>query len=138
MSFTIQISPEIEQRVAQAAREAGLSPDIYVNRLIQQGLSQSSPKQAISYRLSKEESAVIQRINSSFSSIDWPYYQTLIEKRQNEALTAEEQSVLIDLSDQVEAINSERLSAVVDLAELWNTSIDAVIDRLELKTRQHG
>lgn len=39
MALTIQIPPETEQQLKQAAQAAGLSPDIYVAQLLQKALA---------------------------------------------------------------------------------------------------
>lgn len=66
---------------------------------------------------------------------EWAKYRELIDKRDAERLTTEEHSVLLSLSDKVEALNVQRISAVAKLAMLRNTSIDALMDEMELKPR---
>ncbi|MGB7247759.1 MAG: hypothetical protein WBC73_02385 [Phormidesmis sp.] len=133
MTLTIEMTPEIEKQLRQAAQAAGLSPNTYALRLIHQSLGTDIVNSFSTERLSKEEADLIETINTSLSEIDWPRYRVLIEKRQDETLSAEDYDALIALTDQLEKANVHRLEAITSLAQLRNTSIDAVMDSLDLK-----
>ncbi|MGB7085039.1 MAG: hypothetical protein WBD47_05765, partial [Phormidesmis sp.] len=90
MTLTIEMTPEIEKQLRQAAQAAGLSPNTYALRLIHQSLGTDIVNSFSTERLSKEEADLIETINTSLSEIDWPRYRVLLEKRQDETLSAED------------------------------------------------
>jgi len=49
-------------------------------------------------------------------------------------LTSQEQAELIALSDQMEEINVQRMENVIQLARLRQTSVDALMDDLGIKS----
>lgn len=134
MTHAIELTPELAAQVQDAAQRAGLSPNTYVMQLIRRNIVPQT-KQHSTTQLSQEESDLIQSINVSLATDEWAKYRELIDKRDAERLTTEEHSVLLSLSDKVEALNVQRISAVAKLAMLRNTSIDALMDEMELKPR---
>lgn len=134
MTHAIELTPELAAQVQDAAQRAGLSPNTYVMQLIRRNIVPQT-KQHSTTQLSQEESDLIQSINASLATDEWAKYRELIDKRDAERLTTEEHSVLLSLSDKVEALNVQRISAVAKLAMLRNTSIDALMDDMELKPR---
>ena len=133
MALTIQIPPETEQQLKQAAQAAGLSPDVYVAQLIQEVLASNKIKGATEHSLSVAETNLIQVVNHSVDTIDWQRYYALMKKREEETLTAEDHKALIAFSDQVEAANVTRLTAVSQLAKLRNTSVKQIMEDLDLR-----
>ncbi|MEM8806040.1 MAG: hypothetical protein AAGF01_08445 [Cyanobacteria bacterium P01_G01_bin.38] len=138
MTLTIEITPELEHQLRQAAEKAGLSPDIYVLQLLHQSLQPKAFQPSSGTQLPKDEADLIQTINHSLSDIEWQTYDALIAKRQAETLTADDQEALIALSDQLEEANVSRIQAIADLARLRHTSIDALMAELELKPLAHA
>lgn len=133
MALTINITSDTEQQLRQAAALAGLSPDAYALQLISQNLHPQAAATPEVSCLSQEEFDLIEKINTSLTKIDWQSYQTLIEKREAETLTAEEYSEILRLTDQLEKANVQRIQALASLALIRNTSIDDVMASLELK-----
>ncbi|MBT9317306.1 hypothetical protein [Leptothoe spongobia] len=138
MALTIEITPELEHQIKQAAERAGLTPDTYVLQLLHQSLQQQAPKKAIEAQLPKEQADLIQIINQSFSDIEWQRYHSLIGKRDSETLTPEEHEDLVTLSDQLEEANAERIQAVADLAKLRCMSVNALMPELDLQPIVHA
>jgi antitoxin component of RelBE/YafQ-DinJ toxin-antitoxin module len=122
MTIHLHVTSELERQLNKVAMQLGLTPDTYVIRLLQRELD----KRAAPARLSHEESALLQQINASLSSIEWERYRALLAKRDHETLTANEQSELISLSDQIEEANVRRMQAVAELAQMRNTTIPAL------------
>ncbi len=135
MTIEIQIPPELEQHLQAAADQAGISPDTYILRLLQQALSISD---TVGQRLSNSEAELIQRINTSLSQIEWNRYHSLLSKRQAESLTPDEHAELIALSDQIEQINAGRIQDLAELAQIRNTSVNSLIAELGLKPISHA
>ncbi|MEL6816607.1 MAG: hypothetical protein AAFP03_17635 [Cyanobacteria bacterium J06598_3] len=67
MALTIEMTPEIEQQLRLDAQEAGLSPDAYALQLIHKGLKPQAIETVSAKKLSKEETNLLQTINTSLS-----------------------------------------------------------------------
>ncbi|MEL6136078.1 MAG: hypothetical protein AAFR42_01515 [Cyanobacteria bacterium J06628_6] len=138
MTLNLEITPELEKHLRQAASQLGLSVNTYAVQILHQSL-QFQPAQATgTTSLPKEEADLIQVINQSLSDIEWQRYHVLIEKRQAETLQTEEQTALVRLSNRLEMANVERIQAVAKLAQIRNTSIPALMDDLGLKPVAHA
>ena len=80
--------------------------------------------------LSKDEAALLQKINQGPPPDVQQRYDTLIEKRQEETLTSDEHQDLITLNDQIEESDAERVKSLAVLAELRNVSITTLMKDL--------
>lgn len=137
MSITLELEPELEQQLREAAAQVGLSPDRYIAGTLQQYLRFLAAHQSPKQYLSSDEATLLININRSLSAIEWSTYQELLAKRQAETLTSNEQDTLIALSDQIEATNVQRITYLVELARLRNTKLDVVMRELGLKPVVH-
>ena len=133
MTIVIEIAPELESQIRQAAATAGLSPDAYIVESVTERLHQTRHRQSSPKRLSKIETSLLQKINQSLSQIEWLRYRELIAKRQAETLTPQEQAALIALSDQIEEANAKRIEYLAELARVRQTTIPALMKELGLK-----
>lgn len=136
MSLTIEIAPELEGRIRQAAAQEGLTPDTFVLESIAERLRRPVLRPGIQFTGS--ESKLLQAINQSMAHIDWSRYRELIDKRQTDSLTDEELTSLIALTDEVEAANVERIELLIELAQLRNTTLPALMKALDIKPIDHG
>jgi hypothetical protein len=137
MALEIKIPRELEQQLEQAATQAGVAPDVYAMRLLEQGLTFQRPQNKPVQHLSPTETELLQRINHSLSQIDWNRYHTLLAKRDDALLTPDEQAELIALSDQIEAINVDRIHALSELAKIRQQPLKDLIAELGLKPIAH-
>lgn len=80
--------------------------------------------------LAEQESKLLQQINKGLSAAEQARLDLLIEKRQAETLTEPELAELIALSNRVEEIQVERLSALIELAVLRNVSLESLKESL--------
>lgn len=80
--------------------------------------------------LAEQESTLLQQINKGLSLAEQARMDLLIEKRQAETLTEPELAELIALSNRVEEIQVERLSALIELAALRNVSLESLKESL--------
>ena len=80
--------------------------------------------------LSKDEAALLQKINQVLPPDVQQQYDTLIEKRQEETLTSDEHQELITLNDQIEESDAERVKNLATLAQLRKVSITALMKDL--------
>jgi len=133
MAIVIDLAPDLENQIRQAAAKVGLSPDAYILESVTERLYQAQPQPDLFKHLSKIEASLLQKINQSLSQIDWMRYRELIAKRQAEILTPEEQRALIAFSNQIEEINVRRIQYLAELAQLRETTIQALLEELGLK-----
>ncbi|MCB8943513.1 MAG: hypothetical protein H6658_07140 [Ardenticatenaceae bacterium] len=128
MTITLQITPELEGKVRMAASRVGVSPDVYVTKIIKQYVDE--PEQTAD---GETETTLLQQINIGLTPELWQQYHQLIEKRQAEQLTPAEQRTLINLSDQIEIANVQRMKALIQLSQLRQMSLDDLMDTLGIK-----
>jgi hypothetical protein len=138
VTLTIEVTPELENQLRQAAARAGVAPDEYVLKVLQQDLRQASGQSTNLRRLPSNEATLLQKINQSLSQIEWQRYRELLTKRDRELLTAQEQRELIALSDQIEEANVRRVQSLVELAEIRQTPVSTLIQELGIKPVNHG
>ncbi len=127
MSLTINLIPDLETQVRQDAKREGLAPEAYVNRLLSRYLQRKK------FFVSHEEATLLQQINAGLPEKTWLRLELLRSKLQEDSLTVEEQQELINISDIVEEANVTRLQALIQLAELRNSTVDRLIDELGIR-----
>jgi len=127
MTITIEVNPELERQLKQAAAQAGLSLNDYVLQSITQRLPHKRIKVRRAPQLSPRESELLQAINRSLSQVQWERYHDLVAQRQAETLTPEEQVELIAISDRIEEANAARIEYVAELARLRSTTLPALM-----------
>jgi hypothetical protein len=88
--------------------------------------------------LPKEETELLQKINQGVPLEVRNRYDELHEKMLDETLTPDEQQELIELSDQIEFADAERLKHLILLAQLRNTTVDSLMDQLGLRRRVYA
>lgn len=131
MTIALDMPPDIETRVRQAAAQHGMTPETYILHLVEHAVSHpsdSEPEQP------KSEAELLQQINLGIAPATWQRYHVLREKRHAQILTRDEQQELIAISDALEQANAQRMAALVALAHLRQTSLEALMDSLNLHT----
>ena len=83
--------------------------------------------------LSKEETKLLLKINEGLPEATQLRYNELLSMLANGSLKGKEHKELLQLTNQVEANSAERLRNLLQLARLWNTTVDEVMDRLGIK-----
>ena len=76
--------------------------------------------------LPEREAILLEQINQALTSDQQQRMALLIEKRQVETLTEAELAELFTLSDLIEKIQADRLSALIELAAIRNISLEAL------------
>ena len=126
MALTLHLPPELERSLREEARHAGVDAETFVLEAVQSRLQQRQPHPV----LPRAEAELLEKINEGFPEDFWARYRYLIARREQEALTPEEQAELIALSDRVEARNVQRLGYLVELARLRGVSVTNLMDQL--------
>jgi hypothetical protein len=87
--------------------------------------------------LSADESALLARINQGLPIEDRDRMRALIEKRDTEAITAEEWQEFAALTDRLELLHADRLAALAELAKLRGVTLDEVMSQLGIQFPDH-
>ena len=135
MTLTLNLAPDLQQRIIYEASKAGLSADGYITNVLTAHLG--APSTAPS-SVDAREADLLKKLNLGFTEVEWATYHTLIEKRQNGLIKAEELTLLIDLSDRLEGANVSRMVALTELAQLREIPIDKLMQQLEIEPRAHA
>ena len=130
MTLMVELPPEMEEKVRDAAQDEGLDVAEFLREATEERLRQYDPSRSLS------EADLLGRICRGFSETFWNRYRALTAKRRAETLTRKEQQELIGLSDQMESWHVERLRYLVKLAELRQTSVDALTNELGLHPKR--
>lgn len=125
--ITLNLPPELEAQLVAAATKQGVELSRYVADALQGLLQQQT---ASTNNLPGTEAELLEQINLGISSEEWAEYHTLIEKRQAEALKPGEHARLIETSDRIEALNVQRMQALIKLAELRGDSLQVTMESL--------
>ncbi|WP_035985237.1 hypothetical protein [Leptolyngbya sp. KIOST-1] len=133
--ITLDLSPELEAQLRTEAAKQGLDPQRYILETLHTRLAANK---ATATQLPTEKADLLQQINLGLSADMWDEYYALIDKRQTETLTADEHHRLIEISDQIEALNVDRIQALVQLAALRQQSLENVMDDLGIKPVVYG
>ena len=82
--------------------------------------------------LPQAEAELLQEINQGLPAGFQARYTELIQKRQAERLTPSEHEELLGLTEQVEAMNVQRVAHLVKLAQLQGVALPKLMDDLGL------
>ena len=88
--------------------------------------------------LPQAESELLLKINEDLPAPMRARYDVLVGKRRAETLTSEEYEELLQLSDEVERLNTGRVEYLTELAQLRQVSLATLMDSLEIYPRASG
>lgn len=130
MSITIQLSPELEERLRKSASEAGMDIDQYVIEILKGKVQPGASKKLSS---EEKERSLLQKINLGIPVSTWKRYNYLKSLRDNEQLDPEEHTELIRISDQIEEANAERMKSLIELSKLKQVPLKDLMSSLGIK-----
>ena len=84
--------------------------------------------------LTRRESELLLKINEGLPESVQNRYTALLSKSAQEMLTESEQEELVLLIPEVEKKSAERLEYLIQLATIWNISLDETMARLGIHT----
>lgn len=87
--------------------------------------------------LSEREAELLMAINQGLPDDAQRRLNKLIRKRRAETITEDELQELIQLTDQAELLNVERLKHLIELSHIRNVPLDDLIEQLGLKPVPH-
>jgi hypothetical protein len=112
----------------QLIEAAGRLPDVELNEFVRQVVQLGAARRTPS--LSTRETELLQKVFAEESYESLERYQELLKKRDSNELSAEELSELLSLSDRMEVVHAERMSAIADLARLRGISLSETLAQL--------
>lgn len=84
-------------------------------------------------KLSEEEEQFLVKINDGLPEQVQLRYNELLSKQAEETITEAEHEELMRSAPQAEAKTVERMKHLIELARLWQTTVDEVMERLGIK-----
>ena len=124
MNITLDVSPELEGQLQQAARTQGTDVTTY--------LLESARLRLRPDVLSEAEASLLQTINAPLAPEARRRRDALLAEQAHRQLTEEEQDRLADLVDAVEMANAQRWQALATLAHLRGLSLAEIARDLEI------
>ncbi len=85
--------------------------------------------------LSQNETELLKKINTVAPSVIQKRYNSIIGKKNQEALSELDYQELIELTTYMENLNNKRLENLLELAKLKNISLDEMIEQLQIKPK---
>jgi hypothetical protein len=101
----------------------------------QQGVSPESL--AAAWLSERQQQELVQQVKTPLPRGVRQRYATLIERRDQHALTPQEHAELLQLTDQVELYDAKRAELLIALAELRHQPIDQIMQYLNIKALAH-
>jgi hypothetical protein len=127
----MQISPSTNS-ILMAVRQM---PIAEMEQLVDQVIAIRAER--IAPHLTADESALLARVNQGLPGDNRVRLRALIEKRDDETITASEWQELAALTDQLELLHADRLAALAELAQLRGVTLAEVISQLGIQFPDH-
>jgi hypothetical protein len=124
---TLQTSPSVNA-ILMVVRQL---PIVEMEKLVDQIIAIRAER--VAPHLTADESALLARINKGLPAEDRDRMRALIEKRDDETITAEEWRELAALTDRLQMLHADRLAALAELARLRGVTLDEVMNRLGIQ-----
>lgn len=133
MSITIEIPRELQEKLETVARQQGKD----VNSLIIEYLKERvAPGESIDQ--SSREMELLEKVHLGIATEDWERYHELIGKRDEENLSEAEHQELLQLVNQVELANAERMKYLIELSILREEPLETLMEKLGVAPQPHG
>lgn len=124
MNITLDVSPELEGQLQQAAQSQGVDVTTY--------LLDSARLRLRPDVLPQAEASLLQAINAPLAPEARTERNALLKEEAQRQLTEEEQAALVNSIDAVEVANAQRWQALVALARLRKLSLAEIARDLEI------
>jgi hypothetical protein len=126
---TVQVEADLPAEVLLKAVEQLNEQELdqFVDRVLVLQAQRKAPS------LVKDEAELLQKINQRLPDSLQSQYDHLIAKRKNETLTPEEHTTLLNLTEQVEQFEAERIDHLAELAHLRQISLTDLMVALQIQ-----
>lgn len=88
--------------------------------------------------LSKTESELLMKINHGVEQEVRGRYEFLNQKLHDDDISEDEHQELLNIINQIESADAERIHAMIELSQLRNVSIDRLTEQLGIATPVYG
>lgn len=127
MSLNLQLPPDLQAEIRQAAGQEGVDPEAFVVAAIKERVRRTGDADRVS-----TESRLLEQISAGLPPAIWQRYHELTAKRRDETLTDEEYPELLRLTDEVELWNARRLELLLELARLRGVPLRTLMEQMGL------
>ena len=127
MTLLVDLPPEIEARVSEAAEAEGIDAAAYVREAI--AASHSFPAAPASMT----EKELVEEINRGFSEAFWERFRYLVRRREAGTMTPAEQQEASRMSDRTEAWDAERLHCLLELSARRGKSVQELMTEMGIR-----
>jgi len=125
MSLSLELPPELEERLRQQAARAGLNPQAWAVKTLENQLVEASPQKM-------SETDLLLEATRGLPESVWQRYNELIDLRRAEQLTPDAHVELKELTSLVEGAHARRLEFVAELARRRRVALRQMMDELGL------
>lgn len=125
MNLSLDLSPELEERLREKAASAGINPQACAVKLLESQLTVTQLSEL------SETDLLLQATRGLPESI-WQRYHELMDLRQAEQLSSDEHEELKQLTSTVESAHVRRLEFVAELAKRRSVGLRDMMDELGL------
>ena len=127
----VQVTSHLEIDIDEMLKGVAQLEPNELEQVVNKLLALQARQRAIS--LSKTETDLLEQINQGLPQTVHLRYDELAAQLQEETITPPEHDELLRLTDQIEQADVERLRALIALAQLWQVSLDTLMDQLGLR-----
>jgi hypothetical protein len=127
----VQVTSQIEIDLDEVLKSVAQLEPNELEQVVNQLIAIQARRRAVS--LSTTETDLLQQINQGLPPTIRPRYEELNAKLHEETITPAEHEELLQLSDQIEQADAERLQHLIALAQLRQVSIDTLMDQIGIR-----
>ena len=127
----VQITSQIEIDLDEVLKSVAQLEPHELEQVVNQFIALQARQRAAS--LSIAETDLLQQINQGLSPTIRARYEELNAKLHDETITPAEHEELLQLTDQIEQSDAERLRHLIALAQLRQVSVDTLMDQLGIR-----
>ena len=131
MSLVLQINPSLENRVRQNALQKGIDLSQLIGEILELNFPEEKPKQQV---MSKQESVLLEQIESFIPVETWERYHFFRTKRNNGTINTSESAEYDAINQQIEAATVKRLKLLIELSKIRKITLDELMQQLGLIT----
>jgi hypothetical protein len=135
MHLTIELPYDLETQLRVQAQQKGKALNHYISGLIQEKINVPKPNNST---LTAEETRLFNTINRGFSDEFWTKLNYLNKKRQEFTLIESETQTLIEMTEKLDAVNLERMTALIELSTIRQIDLDMLMNQLGLNNGKHN
>jgi hypothetical protein len=135
MPLTVELPASLEKRVRERAARVGDAPETMIADLVR---DQFSVEAIVPELLTEEETKWLKQAMEVPSPRVRERWRELAALRKSGKLDENQQAEMVLLYDEIEANHARRIAAAVELAKLWQVSLDSIISQLGLSPTDDG